>query len=369
MQIDDRTEWLEPDGLGGFASGTTSGVRTRRYHALLRTATTPPTGRFVLVNGFGAWVDTAAGTFALSSQRYAPDALYPNGSSHLVAFELNPWPTWHIELPDGTRALQELFVEHGTGRCFVVWTLIRAACSVALRVRPFLSGRDYHAMHHENGAFRFGASERSASVTFALYEGVPEVVASSNGGFKRSPDWYRQFPYSAEQERGLDAVEDLASPAVGGLPLMLIARERARRVVDAVERHLLTPLGLRSLPADDPAYAPRYEGGPDARDAAYHQGTVWPWLMGPFVEAWVRLRGNTPAVRKAARRRFLEPLYEHLNEAGLGHVSEIADGDAPFAPKGCPFQAWSVGELLRIDRVVLAERRQPLAAREIRQWV
>jgi predicted glycogen debranching enzyme len=157
--------------------------------------------------------------------------------------------------------------------------------------------------------------------------------------------------------------------AVGGLPLMLIARERARRVVDAVERRLLTPLGLRSLPADHPAYAPRYEGGPDARDAVYHQGTVWPWLMGPFVEAWVRVRGNTPAVRDAARRRFLEPLYEHLNEAGLGHVSEIADGDAPFAPKGCPFQAWSVGELLRIDRVVLADRRQPPAAREIRQWV
>jgi glycogen debranching enzyme-like protein len=79
-------------------------------------------------------------------------------------------------------------------------------------VRPFLSGRDYHGMHHENGAFRFGASERGASVTFSLYEGMPEVIASSNGAFTRSPDWYRQFLYSAEQERGLDAVEDLASP-------------------------------------------------------------------------------------------------------------------------------------------------------------
>jgi len=110
MQLDDRTEWLEADGLGGFASGTTSGVRTRRYHALLLAATTPPTGRFVLVNGFDAWVDTAAGTFAVSSQRYAPGVLYPDGAVHLTAFDRDPWPTWHIELPDGTKVLQEIFV-------------------------------------------------------------------------------------------------------------------------------------------------------------------------------------------------------------------------------------------------------------------
>jgi predicted glycogen debranching enzyme len=131
----------------------------------------------------------------------------------LVAFDLDPWPTWHFELPDGTRILQEVFVEHGTGASVGEWTLVRAAGhDVTLRVRPFLSGRDYHAMHHENGAFRFGATERGASVTFSLYEGLPEVVASSNGEFKRSPDWYRQFLYSAELARGLDAVEDLASP-------------------------------------------------------------------------------------------------------------------------------------------------------------
>jgi glycogen debranching enzyme len=76
------------------------------------------------------------------------------------------------------------------------------------------------------------------------------------------------------------------------------------------------------------------------------------------------VRGNTAAVRQAARRRFVEGLFEHLNEGGLGHVSEIADGSAPFTPKGCPFQAWSVGELLRIDRVILAERTRPRAARE-----
>src|ERR1700694_3547955 len=97
----------------------------------------------------------------------------------------------------------------------------------------------------------------------------------------------------------------------------------------------------------------RYEGDVVRRDGSYHQGTVWPWLMGPFVEAWVRVRGETAAAKADARKRFLAPLSEHLNHAGLGHVSEIADAESPFKPCGCPFQAWSLGELLRLDRVVL----------------
>ena len=83
MHASDSHEWLEPDGLGGFASGTESGVRTRRYHALLLTATTPPTGRMALVNGFDAWVTTPAGRFAISSQRYAPGVLHPDGASRI----------------------------------------------------------------------------------------------------------------------------------------------------------------------------------------------------------------------------------------------------------------------------------------------
>ncbi len=142
--------------------------------------------------------------------------------------------------------------------------------------------------------------------------------------------------------------------AVGGLPLALVEGERARRLVDAVAARLWTPLGLRSLAAGEPGYVGRYAGGVRERDGAYHQGTVWPWLLGAFVEAWVRVRGGTPEAKRTARERFLVPLWRHLDDAGLGHVSEIADGDPPHAPRGCPFQAWSVGEALRLDRVVLA---------------
>ena len=144
--------------------------------------------------------------------------------------------------------------------------------------------------------------------------------------------------------------------AVGGLPLQLIEAERARRVVAAVEEKLLTPLGLRSLARGEAGYSPRCEGGVLQRDGAYHQGTVWPWLIGPFVQAWVRVRGDTLEARRVAREKFLNPLVTHLNEAGLGHVSEIADAEPPHTPRGCPFQAWSLGEVLRLDQVVLADK-------------
>ena len=143
--------------------------------------------------------------------------------------------------------------------------------------------------------------------------------------------------------------------AVGGLPLALLEGERARRVVDAVESQLLTPLGLRSLAPGSSGYAPRYEGGVLQRDGAYHQGTVWPWLIGPFVEAWVRVRGGGAEAKQQARDRFLEPLLQQLDSAGLGHVSEIADAESPHTPRGCPFQAWSVGELLRLTDDVVGD--------------
>jgi predicted glycogen debranching enzyme len=136
--------------------------------------------------------------------------------------------------------------------------------------------------------------------------------------------------------------------AVGGLPFPVLEGERARRIVDAVEARLLTPLGLRSLAPGEPGYAARYEGGVRERDGAYHQGTVWPWLLGPFVEAWVRVRGGTAEARREARSRFLDPLLGHLDAAGLGHLPEIADAEPPHTPRGCPFQAWSVGEALRL---------------------
>jgi glycogen debranching enzyme len=136
------------------------------------------------------------------------------------------------------------------------------------------------------------------------------------------------------------------------LPARVITGRRARLIVEAVEAHLWTPMGLRSLAPGEPGYVPYSQGGVAERDGAYHQGTVWPWLAGPFIEAWVRVHGSTQRAKQTARRRFLEPLLQHTHEAGLGHISEIADAEAPFTPRGCPFQAWSLGEVLRLSIMV-----------------
>ncbi len=126
----------------------------------------------------------------------------------------------------------------------------------------------------------------------------------------------------------------------------MLTPERAKRVVEKVQAQLLTPYGLRTLAPNDPQYRGRYTGGPSERDGAYHQGTVWPWLIGPFLTAYVKVNGGTPVARSQAAE-WLKPLQEHLSDGGLGHISEIFDGDSPQRPCGCIAQAWSVGEVLR----------------------
>jgi predicted glycogen debranching enzyme len=648
LPVDESTEWLEADGVGGFASGSSSGLRTRRYHALLLVATTPPTGRVVLVNGLDASVHregrSAGEREFLTRQRYAPDVVAPDDPAPIESFVAEPWPTWVYRLQDGTRIEQEIFVTRGSPIVAIRWRTRGPASGLTLSVRPFLSGRDLHALHHANPAFRFSEKVAGEEVSWSPYDGIPGIAAFSNGRYRAESEWYRGFLYAEERARGLDYEEDLAAPgvfdwtldqgpavliltvpgtlptgtaldaydnlsrsergrrgrlgsalaragdayivrrgagktivagypwftdwgrdtfialrglclatgrlaearsiligwaglvsqgmlpnrfvdqgdapefnsvdaslwyviavhdyfraveargrkvpagdrkafgdavlsivagygrgtrygirldsdgllaageagvqltwmdakvgewvvtprigkpveiqalwlnalriaeefsdgyretlrlglqsfnsrfwnpaagylydvidvdhvpgtadptlrpnqllAVGGLPYAVLDSELSRSVVDVAESRLWTPVGLRTLAPEDPRYVPRYEGGVQSRDGSYHQGTVWPWLLGPFVEAWVRVHGGVDETRREARSRFLEPLLQHLAQAGVGHVSEITDADPPHTPRGCPFQAWSVGEALRLDLSVL----QPAATARV----
>ena len=132
----------------------------------------------------------------------------------------------------------------------------------------------------------------------------------------------------------------------------LLSKPRSRSVLDAVQRELLTPYGLRTLSPADHRYRGRYEGDVWSRDSAYHQGTVWPWLAGPFFSAQLQV---TEAVDQTLDEidAWLSGLENHLHEAGLGQVSEIFDGDSPHIPRGCIAQAWSVAEILRLSKLVL----------------
>ncbi len=134
-------------------------------------------------------------------------------------------------------------------------------------------------------------------------------------------------------------------------PHCLLPPARQRSVVEVVRSELLTPVGLRTLSPGDPAYRGRYGGNPESRDSAYHQGTVWPWLMGPFIEAYLKVHDFSPASRDQARR-WLSAFDEHLEQAGVGFISEVFDGDPPHNPGGCIAQAWSVAEILRAKRLI-----------------
>jgi predicted glycogen debranching enzyme len=132
------------------------------------------------------------------------------------------------------------------------------------------------------------------------------------------------------------------------LPETGLSSEQQRAVVDVCARELLTSFGLRSLGPKEPEYRGRYGGSPEERDAAYHQGTVWGWLLGPFVLAHLRVYQDS-----ATAASFLAPMLRHIEAAGLGTASEIFDADAPFTPNGCVAQAWTVGEILRAWRAVM----------------
>jgi len=132
------------------------------------------------------------------------------------------------------------------------------------------------------------------------------------------------------------------------LDFSMLDQARAEQVVETVWKQLTTPYGLRTLSRNDPRYIGKYEGDRWQRDRAYHNGTVWPWLLGPFVTAFLKLENHEAVWRSFAFESFLKPLFtEELNHAGLGSVSEIFDGDPPHQPRGCIAQAWSVAEPLR----------------------
>ncbi len=626
-------EWLETNGRGGYASGTVAG-NTRRYHAVLLVARHPPVDRVVLVNHLEDSVEVGGQSFPLSTNLY-DGVVYPEGYRYCEGFSASPWPTWRFA-SHGICLERELLCLDGRDMVVVRWRLLGDAPSaVVLRVRPMLSGRDFHATHQENAGVHSQATILDGRVTWQPYDALPPVQAFHNGHYHHGPDWYRHIHYRVERERGLDHMEDWWSPgecvftlvpgtaaelvfttetrtsvnvpqlveeerrrragclesvptddplarrlwtatsaylvrrgdrqtviagypwfadwgrdtfiALPGLCLVtgrydaarqviesfashvsegmvpnrfpdigeqpeyntidaslwfihtverylrytrdlagvrqiawpavkqivdgyrrgtrfgirmdddgliaggaegvqltwmdakfgdwvvtprhgkpveiqalwvralavaaelaahfgesdyaaqcrqdraratasfrdrfwygtggylfdvvdgpmgddasfrpnqiyavalddqLVTDAQAKQVLQVVKQRLLTPMGLRTLAPEDIRFCGLYEGGVYERDGAYHQGTVWPFLLGPFVTAWMKTYGDSPSVRCEARL-FLDGLLKHLDEACLGQVAEIFDGQHPYRARGCVAQAWSVAEPLR----------------------
>jgi predicted glycogen debranching enzyme len=633
-----RREWLETNGLGGFASSTIVGLNTRRYHGLLVAATKPPVGRFVLLSKLEERLVIDGQAFDLSANRY-PGVVHPQGFRSLKQFRLDPFPVFTYEI-EGIEIEKSVFMVYGENTTIVHYELTKiirpdSPKNVSLEIRPLIAFRDYHSTTHENGALNPAVEQGQGLASVTPYQGLPTLHLAHNAAqLQNTGNWYRNFEYDAERERGLDFTEDLFNPLMlsfdlrarrtasviasteprdvarvaeyreaaitrhrnaivsspvednfaqtlasaadqyivsrgeqktviagyhwfsdwgrdtmialpgltlptgkfdvarsilrtfaqhvdqgmlpnrfpdagetpeyntvdatlwffeaaraylaytgdlefvrkelypvfvdiiswhvrgtrygikvdpsgllasgepgvqltwmdakvgdwvvtprrgkpveiqalwynalcimedlarrlgdeaaqkryrgmatvanwafnrlfwnekdnclydvvnGGppdpsirpnqifavsLPYSMLPPDRAKAVVAKVQEHLLTPYGLRSLAPSDPQYRGRYTGGPSERDGAYHQGAVWPWLMGPFITAYVKVNGGTQVARAQAAE-WLKPLQDHLSDAGLGHISEIMEGDAPHRPCGCIAQAWSVGEVLR----------------------
>jgi len=632
-------EWLETNGLGGFASSTIIGLNTRRYHGLLVAATKPPVGRLVLLSKVEETLCIDGKRFDLSANHY-PGVIHPQGFNYLKQFRLDPFPIFTYEV-EGIEIEKSVFMIHGENSTVIQYEVRKnhrpeVPKNLRLEIRPLIAFRDYHGTTQENGAINRAVQERSGLASVTPYEGLPSLYLAHNAvEVQKTGDWYRNFEYDAERERGLDFSEDLFNPFAlcfdlrlcrqasiiasterrdvtqaveykraeitrrrkvivaspledtfaqslaaasdqylvsrgddktviagyhwfgdwgrdtmialpgltlstgkyevarsilrtfakhvdqgmlpnrfpdagetpeyntvdatlwffeaaraylsytgdlefvrdelypvfadiiswhargtrygikvdpcgllasgelgvqltwmdakvgdwvvtprrgkpveiqalwynalrvmedlasrfgdeaaqkryrhmaavaqwsfnrlfwneklgclydvvnGGppdpsirpnqifaasLPHSMLPRDRARSVVEKVEEHLLTPFGLRSLAPSDPQYRGRYTGDQAARDGAYHQGTVWVWLLGPFITAYMKVNGGSGEARRQAQA-WLSPLESHLAEAGLGHISEIFEGDAPHRPCGCIAQAWSVAEILRV---------------------
>ena len=205
-----ETEWTEGDGHAA-ACGTVGGPRSRRDQGLLRVE---PAGDrcFVLVNGFDAWIDTPGGRFAITSQRYTPDVMHPDGAKRIDDFDAEPWPRWRFALEDGTRVEQEIIARRGASLVAVAWRVRGPRIGLTLTLRPFFSGRDEHALHLENSGFRFDPEISGGRLVWRPYSSVPGIVVAMNGEYSHHPLWYRNFLYYGRG--GADCVEDLASPGV-----------------------------------------------------------------------------------------------------------------------------------------------------------
>ncbi len=181
------------------------------------------------------------------------------------------------------------------------------------------------------------------------YSQLAEKVAVGYGRF-----WNEEFGYCYDVIDGPDGDPNGCDSRLRPNQLLaislsnpLLTEQQQQYIVDACARHLLTPHGLRSLSPDDDEYVGSYSGDAKKRDGAYHQGTVWAWWIGPFVEAHLRVYND-----RVQACSFLQPLCHHLSNYGIGTISEIFDGDPPFTPRGCIAQAWSVAELLRVWQLV-----------------
>jgi predicted glycogen debranching enzyme len=208
-------EWLETNGIGGFASGTVSGIGTRRYHGLLTAATRPPLGRIRTVSKFEETLIIGGKLFELSANQY-PNSVYPDGFQYIAEFRLDPFPVWRYEI-NGILLERKIYMAYGSNTTVNRWTIVSSPSGpdIRLEVRPLLAFVDYHHLQHDDASFKTEYDEQLGFVSVSPYADLPEIIFGHNAiSVNRTGFWYRSFEYGIERERGFDFTEDLFQPFV-----------------------------------------------------------------------------------------------------------------------------------------------------------
>ena len=210
-------EWLETNGIGGFASGTISGANTRRYHSIFTPATDPPLGRITMLSKLEETLTLDGAAYELSANQY-PGRVHPQGFQFLKSFRLDPFPVWTFEV-DGVELEKKTFMVHGENTVVCAWALKRLRRGdrrpITLGVRPLLSYVDYHHLRHEDPAFDGGYQVDGSTISMQPVANMPSMfIQHSGGSVERTGHWYRDFEYAIEAERGFDYREDLFQPFV-----------------------------------------------------------------------------------------------------------------------------------------------------------
>jgi len=208
-----RREWLETNGLGGFASATINGCNTRRYHGLLVAATKPPVGRFVLLSKLEETLIIDGRRYELGTNRY-PGVIHPVGFQYLKQFRLDPFPTFTFGV-EPNEVEKKVFMVQGENTTVIQYRVKGKAARIQLEIRPLIAFRDYHNLTHENGALDGTIQQQLGQISVSPYPGLPALcLANSADQIESTGHWYRDFEYEAEGERGLDFSEDLFNPCV-----------------------------------------------------------------------------------------------------------------------------------------------------------
>lgn len=238
-------EWLETNGIGGYACSTISGINTRRYHGLLTAAAEPPLGRVRMLSKYEETLRIDGDEYALSSNAY-PGVIHPSGYKRIESFRLDPFPMWSFRIePAGIEIQKKIFMVHGENTTVCSWEIVPGLrtleSDVSLELRPLLSFVDYHSMRHEAEPFdpRFIAT--SNCVWMKPAETAPEIFFNHNAAeVEGNGSWYRNFEYELEKERGFDHREDLYQPfsltfGLGAIPAVVIVSTRQINFADASE--------------------------------------------------------------------------------------------------------------------------------------